>query len=329
MPASSRSGKRLHESQLPILATSCATKRPRMHSNPRSESSVHLGDVDADASLRLSVDKNPAPETEHGSLSTDDELTSQLAREAVGVNERLALCSKRPTTKALETLESSCGSSPGGSACKSQALPSTVNPLPVEEEEDGGCMPHESANNSVEAIPNPPVPGPLEATADALYTRVSEFAKENGFAIIKRNSLTRKGRLTRYTFECDRYGEPRVNKNTAGLRDRRSRKCGCKWKIVAESLAQNNYCWNLRLLKDPAHSKHNHLPSINPSAHPAHRKRSSAVRETIQSSSRRAGIRARDVRNIVKEKHPEAILTRKDIYNARAAIAREKLDDFA
>lgn len=155
---------------------------------------------------------------------------------------------------------------------------------------------------------------------------MNAFAKEKGFAIIKRNGLTRKGRLIRYTFECDRYGEPRVNKNKAGLRERRSRKCCCKWKIVAESLQQNNYRWHLRLLKDPAHSQHNHLPSINPSAHPAHRKRDSAVRETIQSSSRRVGIRARDVRNIVKEKHLETALTRKDICNARAAIGREKLE---
>ncbi|EGY20864.1 uncharacterized protein VDAG_02388 [Verticillium dahliae VdLs.17] len=50
------------------------------------------------------------------------------------------------------------------------------------------------------------------------------------------------------------------------------------------------------------------------------------VRATIESISRRVGIRARDVRAVVQEQHPESTFTQRDIYNARALINRDKLN---
>lgn len=93
--------------------------------------------------------------------------------------------------------------SPGSSSRENRTPPHRTIPLQAEGEEDGGYISRESTASSIEAIPNPPIPGPLEGTADALYARANVFAKENGFAIIKRNGLTRKGRLIRYIFECD------------------------------------------------------------------------------------------------------------------------------
>ncbi|KJZ68391.1 hypothetical protein HIM_12216 [Hirsutella minnesotensis 3608] len=58
---------------------------------------------------------------------------------------------------------------------------------------------------------------------------------------------------------------------------------------------------------------------------PIHRRLTDSVKATIEATSRRVGIRARDVRGIVSEKHPEALFTRKDIYNARSLLARQKL----
>ncbi|KAJ6439000.1 mutator-like element [Purpureocillium lavendulum] len=40
------------------------------------------------------------------------------------------------------------------------------------------------------------------------------------------------------------------------------------------------------------------------------------------------GIRARDVRAVVQEQHPETVFTRRDIYNARALINCDKLDGY-
>ncbi|OAQ58559.1 transposase [Purpureocillium lilacinum] len=61
------------------------------------------------------------------------------------------------------------------------------------------------------------------------------------------------------------------------------------------------------------------------SAHPVHRRLTDSVKPTIEATSRRVGIRARDVRGIVHEKHRGTHYTRRDIYNARALLRREKL----
>ncbi|EGY20890.1 uncharacterized protein VDAG_02414 [Verticillium dahliae VdLs.17] len=49
------------------------------------------------------------------------------------------------------------------------------------------------------------------------------------------------------------------------------------------------------------------------------------MKATIESTSRRVGVRARDVRAVLEEQHPDSILTQRDIYNARALISRDKL----
>ncbi|KAG7423353.1 PKS-NRPS hybrid synthetase [Fusarium oxysporum f. sp. raphani] len=77
-------------------------------------------------------------------------------------------------------------------------------------------------------IPNPPIPGDPAPLAEALFDSVNLFAKENGFGIVRRNAYSYKGRRIRYSLQCDRFGQPGASKG-AGLRQRKSRKCGCKW----------------------------------------------------------------------------------------------------
>ncbi|KAF5122550.1 PKS-NRPS hybrid synthetase [Metarhizium anisopliae] len=74
--------------------------------------------------------------------------------------------------------------------------------------------------------------------------------------------------------------------------------------------------------------QHNHDRSITSSAHPSHRRLTTPVRATIESTSRRVGIRARDVRAVVEQQHPDTVFTQRDIYNARAVINREKLGGY-
>ena len=174
-----------------------------------------------------------------------------------------------------------------------------------------------------DAIPNPPIPGDAAPTAEALFESANRFAKENGFGITRRNAYSYKGKKVRYTFLCDRFGHPRPSEGT-GLRQRKSRKCGCQWKVIAESVGERR--WLLRQHQNPEHIQHNHGPSLRPSAHPSHRHVTTPIKDTIEATSRRVGIRARDVRAVVQEKHPETVFTQRDIYNARAFISREKLN---
>lgn len=120
-----------------------------------------------------------------------------------------------------------------------------------------------------EPIPNPIIPGGPAPSAEALFNMVNTFAKESGFGIVRRNRYSYKGRLIGYSFQCDRSGQPRVPESSS-LRKRKSRKCGCFWKITAESLEEGK--WVLRQHTDPNHRQHNHGRSITPSAHLSHRR---------------------------------------------------------
>jgi hypothetical protein len=108
----------------------------------------------------------------------------------------------------------------------------------------------------------------------------------------------------------------------------RSQKTGCKWKIFAKSLPSQNDFWVLRQHPNMEHHQHNHPPSINPVAHPIHRRRTTIVNSAIESASRRVGIRARDVPSIVQEQHPDAFLTARNVYNVRANITCEQLEGY-
>ncbi|RKK11850.1 hypothetical protein BFJ65_g13726 [Fusarium oxysporum f. sp. cepae] len=180
-----------------------------------------------------------------------------------------------------------------------------------------------SSSPAPDLIPNPPIPGDIFPTIETLFESVNTFAKANGFGITRYNGYSYKGRKIQYSLRCDRYRDPRPNRG-AGLRQRKSRKCGYKWMVIVEALEEGK--WVLRQHSNPEHSQHNHGRSIRPSAHPSHRRLTTPVRATIKSTSRRVGIRARDVRAVVQEQHPELAFTQRDIYNARARINRDKLN---
>lgn len=90
------------------------------------------------------------------------------------------------------------------------------------EEWDGLSDTGSSSHGASMRIPNPPIPGLAAVSVDALQSHVNEFAKENGFGVVRRNGSGRQARKTTYVFQCDRFGEPRTLEG-AGLRKRRSR----------------------------------------------------------------------------------------------------------
>ena len=201
------------------------------------------------------------------------------------------------------------------SRSKHHQTPQNVNLSPI----------RQSLSPVPEPIPNPIIPGDPAPSAEALFDTVNTFAKENGFGIIRRNQYAYKGRVFRYSFQCDPFGQPRASEGS-GLRTRKSRRCGCEWKITAESLEEGKRL--LRQHKHPKHHQHNQQPSITPSAHVSYRRLTTPVKATIESASHRVGIRASDVAAIVEEQFPDTTLLRKDIYNARSLINREKLHGY-
>jgi hypothetical protein len=184
-----------------------------------------------------------------------------------------------------------------------------------------------SGSDSIEMIPNPPMPGEPCPSINALFGEVNAFAKSHGFGVVKTNGVTRPGRRSRYVFQCDRFGVQRPGRG-AGLRKRKSRKSGCLWKIVAETLPENGFQWTLQHFPNTQHRQHNHQPSTDAAAHPVHRRLTSPVKAIVESSSRRVGIRARDIGGIVRDHFPNSAYTQRDIYNARARLNKEHLGGY-
>ncbi|EWZ28411.1 hypothetical protein FOZG_17896 [Fusarium oxysporum Fo47] len=199
-----------------------------------------------------------------------------------------------------------------GSATFSQPVtsPVQVSLLPnVSAPGEEQCEQHDlsdasSRSNAVETIPNPPILGDPAPSVDALFARVNSFAKTRGFGVIKAHGMIRPGQRSRYVLQCHRYG----------LRGREG------------VLAFGNESLESR---DAEHRHHNHNPSTDAAAHPVHRRLTSPVKATIQSSSRRVGIRARDIGGIVRDHFPDSVYTKRDIYNARARISRENVGGYS
>ncbi|EFZ03338.1 transposase [Metarhizium robertsii ARSEF 23] len=253
-------------------------------------------------------------------------LAGQLARADRHLASALALAHEKERTWSDERhqLQARAGVSQLATGPDQYSLPSSVPG-----EADGLSEQHDlsdtsSGSKTDETIPNPPIPGNPAPSVNSLLTQVNHFAKAHGFGVVKANGMVRPGHRSRYIFQCDRYGTPRPGRG-AGLRKRKSRKSGCLWKIVAEALPQNNFQWTLRHFPEVQHRQHNHRCSADAAAHPVHRRLTSPVKATIQSTSRRVGIRARDIGGIVRDHFPDSVYVPRDIYNARALINRENL----
>jgi hypothetical protein len=98
--------------------------------------------------------------------------------------------------------------------------------------------------------------------------------------------------------------------------------------MLAKSGPSTNDQWILQHPSDSKHHQHNHPPNINPAAHPVHRKQTRAIIISIKSANRRIRIRAKNVRNIIQHQYSNAIITARDIYNARNAIIRKKMNNY-
>jgi hypothetical protein len=98
--------------------------------------------------------------------------------------------------------------------------------------------------------------------------------------------------------------------------------------MLAKSGPNINNRWILQHPSNSKHHQHNHPPNISPAAHPVHRKQTRAIITSIESANRKIEIRAKNVRNIIQHQHPNATIIARDIYNAKNAITRKKMNNY-
>ena len=178
-------------------------------------------------------------------------------------------------------------------------------------------------------IPDPPLGGPdggpPSATLDELFQSVQDFAKLNGFAVVKKRAGNKHNNVHTYCeFHCDR-GESRPSEG-AGIRNTSTRKIDCPWKMIASAGKRDNWHYVLRY-PGTGPQAHNHAPSSTPAAHPAHRKWGEAEKALLSRISKHSAIQAREAGAIVRETF-NTPFTNQDIHNARARLRADELDGY-
>lgn len=168
-------------------------------------------------------------------------------------------------------------------------------------------------------------PLPPSATFDSfneLYAFLQTFHRENGAAIVKRNSWGKRivngqAQVMNYILICDR-GRSRASKSV-GLRNASTQKIDCPVKITASMKESSNWKWTYRI-----DGCHNHGQSLDPSAHNIHRRRTLPQQELERNISKHRALPAREMASIIRDSTAvagvEAFFRQRDIYNDRQKI---------
>ncbi|KYK55510.1 hypothetical protein DCS_07473 [Drechmeria coniospora] len=184
----------------------------------------------------------------------------------------------------------------------------------------------EREGDEATVIPPPP-PSSVFDTYEEMYSFLQTFHRDNGAAIVKRSTGGKKhdfGNGKQYSyivFICDR-GERRPSKSV-GIRKVASQRIGCSYSIVASATKQMSWKWTYRI----TNGHHNHGPSVDPSAHSIHRRRTSEQKELQKHIADSGSTSAREMDQIVRHQSEQTqrYFRTKDTYNDRQRMRLEKL----
>lgn len=170
----------------------------------------------------------------------------------------------------------------------------------------------------------------LTAPIEAIYpdpgtafTAVQAHAKYQGYAIIKLDK-----KPSRVVFACDRMGKYNSKGKDLGLHKSRqrngtgSKKCGCLMRVEIR-LDTLSGQWILRVLE----GAHNHGPSADPTAHPAHR--TAAITPATRAEIGRlslSGLTTSQILSTLRTSDSTIPLIGKDISNIIQANRAEELN---
>ena len=169
-------------------------------------------------------------------------------------------------------------------------------------------------------------PSILFDSLDDLVDAVQDHMRANGACVVKKSptnyrdfSGTRKP--TSISLLCDR-GRSRPSEST-GLRLTASRKRDCPFKLMASASKSTDWKWSYRV----KNSSHNHPPSLDPSAHTIHRRRTKEQQDLARSLARYQGVPAREMGSILRDQAAiPSFFTDRDIYNDRQALKKQLLN---
>jgi hypothetical protein len=152
---------------------------------------------------------------------------------------------------------------------------------------------------------------------DLLIASVRQHALSQGYAVTTIRSITDK-----YIYlGCDRGGTYRDRVNAPDGAKRRTtttRRIGCPFKLYGKMLFDDK--WELQV----QNRNHNHTADDNMIGHSAARRLTEEQLQKVLHLSE-IGSNPRGILALIKREHPNALVTPRDIYNARSALRRQKL----
>ena len=167
----------------------------------------------------------------------------------------------------------------------------------------------------------PPPENKVYSSLQELVNDVNTHAAPQGYAVVK--ARIKKGKddtVQRAYIVRDKGGKDRPLLTTdARKRRTQSRRTECPFSIVAK---EDDIDWTFTI----RHGEHNHIPT-GPSSYPAHRK---LKPEAIQAIADHilAGDKAGVIVNKLRITNSNQLMKNQDVYNAKAAIRRERLGPY-
>ncbi len=160
---------------------------------------------------------------------------------------------------------------------------------------------------------------------EAVLTAIQTWAKPRGYAFVAGKSSRTPNSRVKVLFVCDRFGQPRgqrnVGQDTDQTRRTTSRKTGCQFSVLAKESLDKSH-WTLSHRSNQACAQHNHLPSPSASVHQVHRQ----LREsdtTIIAGLVAADSRPQEIRTYLYNVS-ETLATQQDIYNEIKIIRKNQ-----
>jgi hypothetical protein len=156
-------------------------------------------------------------------------------------------------------------------------------------------------------------------SCELLLAAINSWAKPRGYAFTTGKSSKSPNGRVKVVFACDRNGQP---PNAAIERKRRTctRGTGCKLSVLAKQSLDGS-SWVLSHRPGQEFGLHNHAPSEDPCAHPAHRHLTGDDIRVV-SSLAASGAAPREIRTYLYN-NSVTLATQKDIYNRIGAARRD------
>jgi hypothetical protein len=169
----------------------------------------------------------------------------------------------------------------------------------------------------------PPPPTSTYDTADEAIEAMHNWNKDHGFDVSKQKPMKNKaGELYKYLYRCTRHGRLDNNRKLTEetrKRKRKSGKTGCPMGLYVKAIEPQNPSgrWKISYQQNGRSKFHNHEASSAQELTGHRRRHRTEEMKMLIRQQRAAGMDATQTLAYIKERLPEALVTRQDILNYR------------